>query len=330
MKHINIALFVTHEGCPNMCTFCNQRSISGSSKRVTPDDVREAADTALAGKKDVSGGEIAFFGGSFTMIERGYMLSMLNAAKQYIDRGLFAGIRVSTRPDGINDEICRVLKEYGVTSVELGAQSMDDRVLELNRRGHTAKDVETACALLKKYGFETGLQMMTGLYGSTDEDSIETAKKLIALKPATVRIYPTVVIEGTELCELMKSGKYTPQTVDEASELGSVLIPMFEDNGIKVIRFGLHSGGGVQGAFAGGAYHPALREMAESRIYLRKAIESADGRQGRAVVYVNPACVSKMTGQKRENIEKLSALGIDCSVKGDASLGKYEIKFELT
>ncbi len=329
MKHINIALFTVHEGCPNMCTFCDQRSISGSVKKITADDVHKAAKTALEGKTDARGGEIAFFGGSFTLIERGYMLSLLEAAKQHIDSGDFSGIRVSTRPDGINDEICGILKKYGVTSVELGAQSMDDRVLLLNKRGHTAQNAVNASEMLKSYGFSLGLQMMTGLYGSTDDDSIETAKKIIGLSPDTVRIYPTVVIKGTELDRLMKAGEYTPQSVEAAARLGSVLIPMFEEAGIKVIRFGLHSGGGVEGSYTGGAYHPALREMAESLIFLDKALKAANGRQGSAEVYVNPACVSKMTGQKRGNIEKLAQAGIRCAVKGDPSLEKNEIRLQF-
>ncbi|MBQ6264444.1 MAG: radical SAM protein [Clostridia bacterium] len=330
MKHINVALFAVHEGCPHMCSFCNQRSISGSEKRLTPDDVHKAAQTALEGKTDARGGEIAFFGGSFTLIERQYMLSLLEAAKQHVDSGVFSGIRISTRPDGINEEICAILEEYGVTSVELGAQSMDDRVLLLNRRGHTAQDVINACVMLKEHGFSLGLQMMTGLYGSTDEDSVETAKKIIALAPETVRIYPTVVIEGTRLDRLMKSGEYTPQSVEQAARLGSVLIPMFENAGIKVIRFGLHSGGNVEGNCTGGAYHPALREMAESLIFLDKTLEKAGGRQGGAVIYVNPSCISKMTGQKKSNLKKLAEAGIDCTVKGDPSLKKYEINLQFT
>ena len=330
MKHVNVALFAVHEGCPHMCSFCNQRSISGSEKRLTPEDVHKAAQVALSGRTEARGGEIAFFGGSFTLIERGYMLSLLQAAKQHIDSGSFSGIRISTRPDGINEEICGILKEYGVTSVELGAQSMDDRVLLLNKRGHTAQDVVKASVMLKEYGFSLGLQMMTGLYGSTDEDSIETAEKIIALAPETVRIYPTVVIKGTELDRLMKSGEYTPQTVEQAAQLGSVLIPMFENAGVKVIRFGLHSGGNVEQNHTGGAYHPALREMAESLIFLNKALEKADGRQGSAVIYVNPACISKMTGQKKSNLIKLAEAGIDCTVQGDSSLDKNEINLQFT
>ena len=205
-KHVNVGLFVPHNGCPHQCSFCNQRAISGQSKQVTPEDVDKAVEIAMK-NPDSKGGEIAFFGGSFTAIDRRTMTELLAAAYSYVEDGSFKGIRISTRPDAIDGEICRILKSYGVTAVELGAQSMDDNVLRLNRRGHTAEDVVNASKMLKSFGFELGLQMMTGLYGSSDDDSIDTAKKIIALNPATVRIYPTVVIGGTELAELYKSGE---------------------------------------------------------------------------------------------------------------------------
>ena len=329
MKHINIALFVVHKGCPHMCSFCNQRSISGSQKDVTPDDVHAAAKTAIDSltEGEAAGGEIAFFGGSFTMVEREYMLSLLKAAYEYVEKGIFKGIRISTRPDGIDDEICRILKQYGVTAVELGAQSLDDRVLMLNERGHTAKQVEEACELLKKYGFETGLQMMTGLYGSKDSDSLETAEKIIALSPDTVRIYPTVVIKGTRLCELAEKGEFIPVGIEETVELCAKLIPMFENAGIKVIRVGLHSGGGVEEGFAGGAYHPALRELCEGRIYFNSALEKLkEYGKGTYVLAVNKREISKMTGQKKQNLLKLKSLGFECSVEGREELEKYEIE----
>lgn len=328
MKHINVALFVVHKGCPHMCSFCNQRSISGSQKEITPDEVHSAAKTAIASlsANEAAGGEIAFFGGSFTMIERGYMISLLEAAYEYVEKGVFKGIRISTRPDGINEEICGILKRYGVTAVELGAQSLDDKVLELNERGHTAKQVEDAVKMLKAYGFETGLQMMTGLYGSEDSDSLETARRIVEMKPDTVRIYPTVVIKGTRLHELMLSGKFVPKGIDETAELCAQLIPMFEDAGIKIIRLGLHSGGGVEGDYAGGAYHPALREICESRIYFDIALKKLYGYDcGRYVLAVNKKEISKMTGQKKENLKKLQALGYICTVKGEDEMPKYEV-----
>ncbi len=329
MKHINIALFVVHKGCPHMCSFCNQRSISGSHKDITAADVHEAARTAIASltQQQASGGEIAFFGGSFTMVEREYMISLLEAAHEYIKKGIFKGIRISTRPDGISREICEILRSYGVTAVELGAQSLDDRVLELNERGHTAEQVVDASRLLKEYGFELGLQMMTGLYGSEDADSIETAHKIIDLAPDTVRIYPTVVIKGTRLYELMQAGEFIPKGIPETVELCARLIPMFENAGIKVIRVGLHSGGGVEHGFAGGAYHPALRELCEGRIYYNHVLgELEKMEKGSYVLAVSPKEISKMTGQKKQNLEWLREKGYECVVKGMEGLLKYEVR----
>ncbi len=329
MKHINIALFVVHKGCPNMCSFCNQRSISGSSADVTPEDVHQAARTAMASLsgEQAKGGEIAFFGGSFTMVAREYMISLLEAAYSYVEKGIFKGIRISTRPDGISCEICEILKKYGVTAVELGAQSLDDRVLRMNSRGHTAEQVEQACNMLKEYGFETGLQMMTGLYGSDDADSIKTARRIIALAPDTVRIYPTVVLKGTALYDYMLEGKFTPKGIEETVELCARLIPMFEEAGVKVIRVGLHSGGGVEESFAGGAYHPAMRELCEGRIFYNAALEKLEKLgQGEYILAVNPRNVSRMTGQKKENLIKLQSLGYRCTVKACGDVEGNEIK----
>ena len=329
MKHINVALFVVHKGCPHTCSFCNQRSITGFQRELTPGDVRAAAETALASLdgETAAGGEIAFFGGSFTMIERGYMISLLEAAYPYVKEGLFKGIRISTRPDGIDEGICSLLKEYGVTAIELGAQSLDNRVLALNERGHTAEQVEDACRMIASYGFEPGLQMMTGLYGSRDEDSVETAEKIIALRPATVRIYPTVVLKGTKLFELMQSGEYEPAGIDETVSLCAKLIPMFENAGIKVIRVGLHSGGGVDGEAAGGAYHPALRELCEGRIYLDTALRELSGLPGgRYTLEVGKGHRSKMTGQKKINLITLRDKGYICEVAENEGIEKYEVR----
>lgn len=327
MRHINVALFVPHNGCPNQCSFCNQRAISGHRNQVEPSDVDKAVQIALENPES-KGGEIAFFGGSFTAIERETMVSLLSAAYRYVENGSFKGIRISTRPDAVDEEICEILKTYGVTAVELGAQSLDDRVLMLNKRGHTADDIAKATKLLQKNGFETGLQMMTGLYGSTDEDSIETARKIIGLNPDTVRIYPTVVLENTELCELYRKGEYHPQGVEEAAELCAELLQMFEEAGIKVIRTGLHSGGDVEGGFVAGAYHPAFKEICESKIYLRKVTELIRENkipEGKIEIRVSPKAVSQMTGQKKANIEALKKLGYEAKITADESIEKYKV-----
>ncbi len=327
MKHVNVALFVPHEGCPNQCSFCNQRAISGKRTQVTPSDVENAVNIALK-NPDSRGGEIAFFGGSFTAIKRSTMISLLEAAYKFVADGKFRGIRISTRPDAIDEEICAILRHYGVTAVELGAQSLDNRVLFLNRRGHTAEDVVNATKVLQQNGFETGLQMMTGLYGSTDGDSVETAEQIINLRPDTVRIYPTVVLENTHLCDLYKNGEYTPQTVEQAAELCATLLGMFHEAGIRVIRTGLHSGGDVEGEFVAGAYHPAFKEICESRIYLKKALEFIrDNRvpEGKIEIRVHPKFISPMTGQKRANILTLKEHGYDAKIVADDTQEKYAL-----
>ena len=307
-----------------MCSFCNQRYITGQEAAPTAEDVETAVNTALQSPRyDKSCGQIAFFGGSFTAIKREYMLELLTAAKRQIDFGLAASIRISTRPDCIDDEILSLLKEYGVKSIELGAQSMCDDVLALNERGHTVADVEAASKLIKSYGFELGLQMMTGLYGDNDEKSITPAEKIIALHPRTVRIYPTVVLENTRLCELYREGKYTPQTVDEAAALGARLIPMFTDNNIDVIRFGLHTIN--EEKYVAGPWHPALAELAYSKIYMNLLKNAfTDKPQGRYIINVNPSEISKTAGQKKCNLEMLRKMGYNCKIRS-ASLPKYSV-----
>lgn len=329
MRHVNVALFVPDEGCPHRCSFCNQKTISGFQERPEPIDVISACETALSGKTDASGGEIAFFGGSFTAIERGYMMSLLKTAKSYLDRGFFSGIRISTRPDCIDEEILTLLKEYGVTSIELGCQSMDDEVLRLNERGHTAKDSENACRLVKSFGFELGVQMMTGLFGDTDEKTLETAKKLISLSPDTVRIYPTVVLKNTKLEELYNSGEYRAQTLEEATELCSKLLKLFNENGVRVIRLGLHSGGNVEEGYVAGAYHPAFREKCESRLY-RAEIESLLEREkiagGKVNLLVSKKYISQAVGQKKENLPYFKEKGYEIKFITDENTKQYEVR----
>ncbi len=332
MKHINVALFVPDEGCPHRCSFCNQKTISGKTKALKTEDIEKAVETALS-SADCNEGEIAFFGGSFTAIDREYMLLLLKKAKEYLDKGLFKGIRISTRPDCINEEILSLLKEYGVTSIELGCQSMSDKVLRLNNRGHSSEDVVKSARLIREYGFELGVQMMTGLYGDSDEEAINTAKKLIALKPDTARIYPTVVLENTELCELFLKGEYKPQTLDEAADLSAKLLLMFYEADIRVIRLGLHSGGNVEEGYVAGAYHPAFREIAESRIYLGKIIEAAEKegiKKGNIEVTVGNRFVSMAAGQKKSNIIKLSEMGYNVKFIQSTNCKKYEVSVRLT
>ena len=323
MKKGNISIFVPHIGCPQKCSFCNQNTITGSHSAPTPDDVKNAVETALL-KTDYEY-EIAFFGGSFTAINRAYMLSLLEAAKPYVESGSIKGIRCSTRPDAIDDEILSLLKAYGVTAVELGAQSMNDTVLSANLRGHTADDVRKASRLIKEYGFELGLQMMTDLYLSSPELDMETAKEIIELKPDTVRIYPTVTLKNTYLEKLMLEGKYTPSSIESTISLCAQLVPMFHDKGIKIIRLGLHSSDDVKENMLGGGYHESLGEMVWSRILLNKILENPPGEY---TAYINEKTVSKLKGNKKSNITALENAGYNIKIIYDNSLSANELRLK--
>ncbi len=318
MKHANVAIFVPHNGCPHQCSFCNQRSITGQLTQPSPQDVQEAIQVAKAslGKK-TKNAEIAFFGGSFTAVEREYMISLLSMAATSVKDGTFAGIRISTRPDAINDEILTLLKKYGVTAIELGAQSMDDRVLSLNGRGHTTAQVEDASALIKSYGFTLGLQMMTGLYGDTAEGAIQTARKLAALHPENVRIYPTIIMRGTELGKKYLAGEFNTLSLDETVILCAKLLDFFEEQGISVIRLGLHSSPELERDMLAGPWHPAFRELCESRRMLQNIIgflKENNIPKGRVVITVNPKNISTAIGQCKSSLTALKELGYDAKV----------------
>ena len=325
-KHSNISIFVPHIGCPNKCSFCDQRYITGVSNAPHPEDVEQAVITAVKSKKfNPKTTEIAFFGGSFTAINRNYMISLLEVASSFVKIGLVSGIRISTRPDNIDEEILMLLKSYNVTAIELGAQSLNDRVLKLNNRGHSAQDVVKASTLIKKHGFELGLQIMTGLYAD-DNDSLErTAKKVIEIKPDTVRIYPTIVLMGTDLAGLFLDNKYKPQSLSEAVKMASKLYLMFTNAGIKVIRLGLHSV--KEEAFVAGPWHPAFSELCQSQIMLTKVLTTLFDK-GDYIIYVGKSDVSKMIGQGRKNIIFLKTRGFNCKVKVDESLSDLNLRIE--
>ncbi len=328
MKHSNISIFIPHSGCPNLCSFCNQRTISSKEAPPSAAEVSALLREACPKLKDPQNTEIAFFGGSFTAIPRDYMLSLLEAAKPFLTEYGLAGIRISTRPDRIDEKILTLLKEYGVTSVELGAQSMLDPVLSANGRGHTAEDVRRASAMIKESGFELGLQMMTGLYKSTPDGDRFTAEEIISLKPDTVRIYPTVILEGTRLAELYRSGEYVPVPFDEEAELCAGLLLRFESEGIKVIRLGLHSSEKVGSEAVGGYYHPAFREICMS-INFRRELEKRIDSAGNYTIYVNPGSVSLACGHKKSNIAYFEKKGIKIKIRQDGSVTDlYGIRIE--
>ncbi|MBR0142314.1 MAG: radical SAM protein [Ruminococcus sp.] len=337
MKHSNISIFIPHTGCPHMCSFCNQHTISGAQKSPSADEVREICGKAAEEINSPENTEIAFFGGSFTAIPRNYMISLLETAHEFVGEGKFRGIRISTRPDYITPDILDILKKYGVTAIELGAQSMSDDVLKANERGHTAQDVINASNLIKKYNFELGLQMMIGLYKSTGDDEWETMKKILEIHPDTVRIYPVVILKGTKLADLLESGEYKLfggenderfyYDFEDVVDTAATFLETFEDNGIKVIKCGLHASEFVEKDMVGGYYHPAFRELCEAVIYrhnIEHELIKNNIRSGAVVLAVNNKCISKAVGHQKSNYKYFKENGIEIKIIGDGNIPKYK------
>lgn len=307
-KHI-IPIFVPHLGCPNDCVFCNQRAISGKQQPATADTVRYEIEKALPHIKSGEPCEAAFYGGSFTAIDEAEQNALLSAVQPYIKESRINEIRLSTRPDCITDGCVERLLSYNVKTIELGVQSLDDEVLRLAGRGHTAKDGENAVKIIKKYNVNLILQMMTGLPGDSGDETVKTAEKIISLKPDGVRIYPTVIVKDTRLYDMWKSGRYREHTVEDAVKICSRIVPMFRNAHIPIIRLGLNptedlSGGGA----AGGAYHPALGQLVRSRIYRNAAenvllSEYGENMPQSVHFFVPKGEISSFIGQKRCNAE---------------------------
>ena len=315
-----VPVFVPHWGCPHACVFCNQRRISGANKPASAGDVKNAIQRAAAFLPKGGKRQLAFYGGSFTAIPVPEQEALLGAAKEALDRGEIDVVRLSTRPDAIDDTVLARLKRYGVETVELGAQSMDDEVLRRAERGHTAQDVERASRLIKAAGFRLILQMMTGLPGATDESDIETARRLVALRPDGVRVYPTVIVRDTALFDLWQAGEYREHTVEDAVRVCAKIVPLFEAAGIPIIRLGLNPTEELSGGAAvGGAYHPALGELVKSRILLEKARALLNRIEpgSRVTLEVGRGKTSQMAGQHRENLRRL---------KEEFSLAEVKIK----
>ena len=308
MAYRIIPLFIPHEGCPHACVFCNQKKIA-AERSVSPETVRNYLSEALK-KPNCTGAELAFYGGSFTAIPVERQKMLLQAAEPFLHDGSISRIRVSTRPDCIDDATIHRLMQFGVKTIELGVQSMCDDVLKLAKRGHTVSDVLKACTCIRKYDIQLGLQVMVGLPGDTREKSKLTAQFIAELQPDFVRIYPVAVIADTQLYTLWKSGEYQALTVEDAVERSADMLEVFIASEIEVIRIGLNPTEELSGgAVVAGGYHPALGEMVRARIYRRRAEALLRGRNfgGRLVfLTVGTGCMSMMAGNKKENINYLT------------------------
>ena len=312
-KHKIIPIFVPHKGCPNDCIFCNQKKISGQVQEMTAEEIPRIIEAHLSTMKQNSRVEIAFYGGSFTAIDKSVQERFLIEASHYLSDKRITQIRLSTRPDCIDRDNLQMLWRYGVRMIELGVQSMDDEVLRASCRGHDKACVYRAASLIKSMGFKLGIQTMTGLPGDTRDKSLATAREVISMAPEIVRIYPVLVIKGTELERQYIKGNYLPQRLEEAVELCAELLKLYESSNIKVIRIGLQATANInedsQSDVAAGPVHPAFRQLVESRLMLGK-VETAIERQGlvgspRLVIYTGVSNISNVVGQNKSNIEVL-------------------------
>ena len=336
-KHANIPVFIPHLGCPNQCVFCDQRFISGTQVFCESDvakNVENALSTIRTAGKEA---EIAFFGGSFTGIDRDLMIRLLDTAQGYVDSGEVTGIRLSTRPDYISAEIIEILKRYSISQVELGIQSMSDRVLLASKRGHTAADTERACGLLREADIPFVGQMMVGLPGALPEDEFRCAEKICSLGASGTRIYPTIVFRNTELCDMAERGEYAPLTIDEAVERSADVLEVFVKHGVPCLRIGLCESEALhdEGKYYAGPSHPALGEAVRGEVYRRRAVVAAEGLDldGKAVEITVPrGDVSAFVGlsgsnreylQSRFNIKKMK-------FKEDAELGAYQVRLSVS
>ena len=314
-KEYIIPIFVPHLGCPNNCTFCNQKRISGQTKMVTAQDVKDTIDFFLKHfKDDFKYVEVAFFGGSFTAIDEKTQVELLEAVQEYIQDKKVNSIRISTRPDCIDKEILKRMKKYHVKTIELGVQSTNNYILKRCKRGHTYEDTKKASKLIRRHGFILGHQMMVGLPESTKQDEINTAKELIRLKPKIVRIYPVLVIKDTELADEYERGEYTPLTVGQAVERCKEIVDLFNRNKINVIRVGLQNTeeitdpGTEKSSVIAGPYHPAFRQLVESSMWydsIVNEIKKVNAKVKKVKIIANDANVNNIIGHKKENIEKL-------------------------
>ena len=311
MRHVNIPVFIPHLGCPNQCVFCNQRTISGVED-FSADDVVSIIEEALATVESDAEAEIAFFGGSFTGIDRDLMISLLEIAHSYILSGRVKSIRCSTRPDYISDEILDILEKYGVRTIELGLQSSSDRVLEITKRGHNFEAELISCQKIVSRGFDLVGQMMIGLPGADIESEIRTAEFIVSMGAVGARIYPTVVFRETELCHMTECGEYSPLELEDAICRSAAVLEVFIDAGVEVIRIGLQSGEGLSDPdrYVGGPNHAALGELVIGQVYYNKISKTLSDRNlsgdENITVLVSHGALSKAVGQNKRNKLRLA------------------------
>jgi len=307
VKQRILPIFIPQYACPFNCIFCNQKTISGEKEEVSLDRIKRQIEQGLKINSDEHV-ELAYYGVNFTAIDMTFQERLLELANSF-ER--IKSIRISTRPDCIDEERLRFLKLYNVRTIELGIQSMFDDVLNACARGHTAQHSKNAMEMIKKFGFFLGIQVMVGLPKSTPEKDIETAKILTSFSPDMARIYPTLVIEGTYLAKMYQKGEYEPLSLHEAVERCSQIKSIFIEKGVNVIRVGLQPTEEINynAKVLAGPFHPSFGELVDSEIIFRKVVERLHGKKYSKILFmVHPKNYSKLVGQKKSNITRFKQL----------------------
>ena len=308
-----IPVFISHRGCPHQCLFCNQHSIAGKGLNSGTDtrDIDEIITTWLRRSPHYNEVQVGFYGGSFTCLPLDVQAGLLTKVQPYLSDGRVQSIRLSTRPDCINEEIVCLLNEHGVTTVELGVQSFSDEVLRKSRRGHTVKQSRLAIQLLKTNSFETGIQLLPGLPGETSRTFIRGVKEAIDLQPDLVRLYPAVVVGQSGLEELYRKGEYIPLSLNKAISLVRRAKELFDKADIPVVRMGLQPSDSLASELVAGPFHPAFGELIQSRewfLRLRKRLAALKDNE-HLNVYISSRDQSAIVGNRRKNVERLEQLG---------------------
>ena len=325
-KHCNIPIFIPELACPHQCVFCNQEKISATFFVPKPNEIADIIDAYLETIPNNKEINIAFFGGSFTGIPRIEMIAYLEAAYEYVKEGKVQGIRLSTKPDYITDDILDILEKYGVTSIELGAQSTNNKVLLKSGRGHKFDAIEKATSLIRKRDFELGLQMMLGLPYDTLELAIQTAKDIVRLGADTTRIYPTIVVKGTVLEKMYERGDYKVLSLDEAILWSKEVLKIFNAASIKVLRVGLHPSEELElgKSLVAGPIHPSFKEMVLTALWGDILYEKLE-KKGQSSVSVSSKQLNYAIGYKGKNRNDLKMKGFDINFVVDSFLKDFEL-----
>jgi histone acetyltransferase (RNA polymerase elongator complex component) len=311
LKSLVIPVFISHRGCPHRCLFCNQNVITGRTADGVPQEIEKIITTWLARSRNRTGVQVAFYGGSFTCLPEDEQEQMLGAVQPFLTRGDVHCIRLSTRPDCLDSEICAFLKNRGVAIVELGVQSLDDEVLLRSRRGHTAKDCRRAVRILKEAGIEVGVQLMPGLPGESTSSFLKGVREILELAPAFVRLYPAIVVNHSGLAEMYRLGNYRPLTVNRAVVLCGRARELLVRAGIRVVRIGLQPSVSLEQEVLAGPYHPAFGELVAARGWFRRVRALFAGNPGsRLTVRISERDLSAFLGPKRANMHRLAQLGL--------------------